>query len=130
MILFALGCSSISNRTMALSYQDFGPQVAAYKTIGMEWWQWDNVGDCNPNYQYDVKVVVYRNASAKTVKAAYPVSKELKHDYRYLKYEAACDYLDNKISELRNIDETWAKDVVITLKRTRVKIAEEINKKN
>jgi hypothetical protein len=81
-----------------LSYQELGPQVAVYKLIGYEWYQWNNHGDDDPNKVDDVKVVVYRNIPLEKVKEMYPVIKE-KQDYRYLDYSTAIEYLNKNENE-------------------------------
>lgn len=95
--IFTIGCASSSNKTMVLSYNDFGPQVAAYETIGMDLWQWDQQGVPDSSYQYHIKVVVYRDILLKEVMDAYPVVKEKEQDYRYLPYSKAMAYLNREI---------------------------------
>lgn len=80
------------------NYSDFGPQARAYKLIGMEWWTWSSHGDSRPR-KYDIKVVVYKDISLDEVKKLYPVIKEKKQDYRYLKYADAIKYLNKHIGE-------------------------------
>src|SRR3954452_5207420 len=72
-----------TSNTIVLSYEELGPQVAVYKLIGYEWYQWNSQGSDDPAKLDDVKVVVYRNVSLEKVKEMYPVIKE-KKDYRYL----------------------------------------------
>ena len=99
-LVFMLGCASRATRnTLILDYGDFGPQAAAYKALGMEWWQWENHGDSNPRTSYDIKVVVYRNIPLLTVQRRYPVDKNRQRDYRYLAYPQALAYLDKQIAE-------------------------------
>lgn len=100
--LLAVSCSvqsfHKSTSTLVLDYEDFGPQVIAHEILGMEWWQWASHGNSRPT-KYDIQVVVYRNMNLDDVSKLYPVSKELKHDYRYLKYADAVHYLKNRIYE-------------------------------
>ena len=105
---------------MVFNYHDFGPQVVAYETIGMEWYQWDYHGDPDPNYQYDIKVVVYRDIPLHQVQAAYPILKEKKQDYRYLSYAKAMAYLDGQISE------DYLPTLTATLRQTRSQIEKEL----
>jgi hypothetical protein len=82
-----------TSNTIVLSYKELGPQVAVYKLIGYEWYQWNSQGSDDPTKLDDVKVVVYRNVSLEKVKEMYPVIKE-KQDYRYIDYSTAMDYLN------------------------------------
>ncbi len=96
---YAAGCATSSKTTMVLDYEDFGPQAAAYETIGMAWWQWERQGDPDPNHRYDIKVVVYRGIPLEQVQARYPVVADKKQDYRYVSYDDAMKYLDRQIQE-------------------------------
>jgi len=92
-----------------LSYEDFGPQAAAYSYIGSEWYQWDNHGGANPNIRYDVKVVVYDGMSLREVKRRYPVDEARKLDYRYLSLQKAEKYIAKYIEELPSLERTQLK---------------------
>jgi hypothetical protein len=118
--LCASGCVTVSRNMMVLQYHDFGPQAAAYQAIGMEWWQWDNHGDPDPNFQYDVKVVVYRDIPLSQVREAYPVVKSKQQDFRYLAYTDAMAYLNTTIQE-----DAMA-EVTQRLKLTRAGIEKEL----
>ena len=85
--------------TMVLDYGDFGPQAAAHKLLGYQWWQWQAHGDSDPSTKYDVKVVIYRKVKLKFVDKSYAVVPEKHLDYRYVTYDAAMAYLDGAISE-------------------------------
>lgn len=97
---------------VVLPYQELGPQVAVHDLIGYEWYQWDNHGDSDPNTEYDVKVVVYRNIPLEKVKELYPVIVG-KQDYRYLDYETAINYLNKNEREpyLEHLQKTKKKIV-------------------
>lgn len=111
-----LGCfNGVKNNTVTFSYSDFGPQVIAHEVIGMEWWQWQDHGDSRPR-DYDVKVVVYRNATLDEVKIKFPVVAEQLKDYRYLEYDVAINFLNEKI------DENILEAVTVDLKKTRQKL--------
>lgn len=100
LIVFCLaGCRTTAQKTMVLDYNEFGPQVASYQTIGYSWWQWDHHGDSRDEEQYDVRIVVYRGMALEDVKRAYPVVKEAKQDYRYLHFADAIVYLEETIDE-------------------------------
>jgi hypothetical protein len=118
------GCSNIFRNTIILEYQDFGPQAVAYETIGMEWWQWDSHGASDPYYQYDIKVVVYRNVPLSNVQNVYPVIRESEQDYRYLPYTKAIAYLDNQIQE------DLFPELTARLTKTRSLIVEKLGKLN
>ncbi len=84
---------------LVLDYRDFGVQAAAYQLLGMEWWQWLPHGDSDPDTEYDIKVVVYKEVGLQSVKRAYPVVYERNQDYRYLDFDSAMRYLDEQIKE-------------------------------
>ncbi len=117
-----MGCASHNSQQMVvLDYDDFGPQVIANEVLGMAWWQWDNHGDSR-HRNYDVNVIVYRYVALKDVASQYPVNVEKKIDFRYLHYQKALDYLDEKIAE--NAIEA----VTETLRKTREKIIKELGR--
>lgn len=126
LVFFSLivACSSdLNENVVVFNYKDFGPQVIASEVIGMEWWQWQPHGESRPT-QYDVKVVVYRNVALGHVKKKYPVVSEKKEDYRYLEYDTAINYLDDKI------DENIVEDVTFRLKETRKRILNKLGDKD
>lgn len=95
-----ISCASINTATgnnyIVLKYEDFGPQDIAEELIGPDYWQWDN-GHYDSPQKFDIKVVVYRNMSLDAVKAAFPVDKSKKQDYRYVEYQAAMKWYDKQI---------------------------------
>jgi len=100
---FLAGCthhehSVPSHSTLVLRYRDFWPQVAAYKLIGFEWYQWNPHGSSHTSESDDVKVVVYRNIPLDEVKRRYPVIRE-RRDYRYVSYDDALAYCDRLLGE-------------------------------
>jgi hypothetical protein len=84
-------------QTMVLHYGRFGPQVLAHELIGFEWYQWNLTGHHDPRHIDDIWVVVYRNMGFEEVKRLYPVVKDLRQDYRYVRYDKALQYLDGHI---------------------------------
>lgn len=99
LLVSACACtSSIHRRLMVLDYADFGPQVIAREIIGMEWWQWQRSGDPDP-WEYPIKVVVYKDLPEEKVKRAFPVDPEKQLDYRYVEYDSALEYLNEKIED-------------------------------
>lgn len=70
----------------------------SYEILGFEWWQWQPHGDSRPR-EYEVRVVVYCNASRDEVARRYPVDRETERDYRYITYEQALSYLDDNIQQ-------------------------------
>ena len=95
-----MGCAHRPGRTLILRYEDFGPQVAAYQTIGFEWYQWNNVGDCRPWVRDGIQVVVYEGMSRRQVKKLYPVIPATKQDYRHLSLQDALQYIDHYKDDL------------------------------
>lgn len=104
-----------TDNAIVLDYQDFGPQVIAGEVIGNEWWQWQAHGDSRPR-AYDVKVVVFKRVPIKEVMQKYPVNQGMEKDYRYLDYEQALAYLDDRINE------DVIEDVTARLQETKRKI--------
>ena len=88
--------ASSKPQVLIFDYQDFGPQVSVYESIGFEWWQWDSHGDGNPNTQYPIKVVVYKG-ELKDVKSIYPVNPSEFQDYRYLECRAALQLISSQV---------------------------------
>ena len=120
----SLLCACIKDNTeksIVVDYSAFGPQVIASEIIGMEWWQWLAHGDSTPK-GYDIKVVVYQGITLENIKKKYSVDSKTKKDFRYLEYQAAIRYLDEKINE--NIIEL----TTVQLKETRTLLEREIGK--
>ena len=103
-IIFVFSCSENDKQILILSYEDFGPQAIAWETFGMQWWQWDNHGDSDPNVEYKIKVAIYRGIPLHKVKEKFPVVQEIEQDYRYIEYNAALRYLDKNILDHREIE--------------------------
>ena len=100
-LLLVTGCVSTDSTNpnwLLMNYTDFGPQVIAQEIIGMEWWQWQDHGD-SVDRSYAIKVVVYNDIAEEIAKRAFPVNPEKNLDYRYVEYEKALEYLDEKIDE-------------------------------
>ena len=97
---FSIGSTGYAKENIKIfNYSDFGPQIIAHEVIGMEWWQWDNFGNPSPGYEYEIKVVVFKDIALKKIMEMYPVNKSKQQDFRYLKYETAIGYLNEKINE-------------------------------
>jgi len=111
--------------TVVLKYSDFGPQSVAWETIGMEWWQWDPCGDPDPQYSYDIKVVVYRDIPLEKVKQLYQVRKERNQDYRYLEYPKAMEYLNKGIRDHESKD---LRGIAEELRTTKTRLVETLRK--
>jgi hypothetical protein len=129
-ILFLLGCKNTSNQYLVLSYEDFGPQVLSYETIGMQWWQWDNHGDSNPKTKYDIKIVVYRDIPLKKIKSIFPVNEEEKKDFRYIEYFQSIKLIEKNIKVQGDINEDWAKKLKERLIKTKNKIIQNFKNTN
>lgn len=98
-LVFALACASrVEAASTVLPYGSFGPQAMSYEVLGFEWWQWQPHGDSRPR-EYDVRVVVYCNASSDEVARLYPVDRQAERDYRYITYDHALSYLDDNIRQ-------------------------------
>ncbi len=101
------GCSSntpesgLLPNTVVLPYKAFGPGEDTLPLLGVYHWQWPDP-DNRPRrpMQYDIKVVVYRGVSLQNIQLQFPVLPEKKQDYRYLEYETAISFLDQRIKDL------------------------------
>ena len=121
-LLIVIACTqSIKSNVIILDYQEFGPQVIAYKAIGKEWWQWQPHGNPRPS-KYDIKVIVYRDIALEKVRNKYPVEEDKKIDFRYLEHTESLKYLDN------NIDDNIMENVTEQLKKTKEKIISKLGK--
>lgn len=85
--------------TAVMRYEDFGPPSMVYEWIGFDWWQWQPHGDSDPNQHYDIRIVVYRNASLEEVRRKFPVNPAALKDYRYVAYEDAIQHLEQQIED-------------------------------
>ena len=129
-IIFVFSCSENDKQILILSYDDFGPQAVAWETFGMQWWQWDNHGDSDPNTKYNIKVAIYRDIPLREVKEKFPVVQETEQDYRYIEYNTALGYLDKNILDHKEIEAQWAKDIVKRFSKVKSKIISELKEKN
>jgi hypothetical protein len=99
MLLLLTACDAqVTDRTLVLQYDDFGPPSAAYELIGMDWWQWQEHGEARPK-RYDIKVVVYRDLGLQQVRQAFPSNPSRELDYRYVDFGDAMPYLERMIAE-------------------------------
>lgn len=114
------------NEVRILEYGDFGPSAAAFKVIGLPFYQWDTHG-AEENVKCNIKVVVYKGP-LDVVKAKYPTVKG-EVDYRYVERGDAITFLKDAIADC----ERFAKeepsggggDIANTLKATLRRIEEE-----
>src|SRR5690349_5586495 len=96
MLLLCLATACAAGAGVAstvLPYGSFGPQAMSYEVLGFEWWQWQPHCDPQPR-DYDVRVVVYCNASTDEIARLYPVDHNAERDYRYITYHRALSFLD------------------------------------
>ncbi len=114
-LLLSCTTNQASSNTALFKYEEFGPPVVASEILGMDWWQWQTNGDPRPR-KYDIKVVVYQGVNIDEVKKRFPVNPSLSHDYRYVEYSVAIDYLDKLIEE--NVIESLTAQLI----NTKVKI--------
>jgi hypothetical protein len=121
-VLLITGCQHTPSQYLLFDYEDFGPQAMAWETIGMQWWQWDNHGDSDPNSIYDIKIVVYRDISLQEIQSIFPVVEAAKKDFRYIEYNEVIKYLNRNIDEVGLINKKWAKGLKIHLVNTRNRI--------
>ena len=124
--LFLLSCNHSPKPYALFDYEDFGPQSMAYEKIGMQWWQWDNHGAGNdPNYNYDIRVVVYHEMPLSQIQTLFPVDQSKNQDFRYFEYKESIEYLNEKIKELEKEKEGWAIDLKKHLFQTKIRIQQQ-----
>ncbi len=92
-------CSPCAH-TIVLAYDDFGPQVMSYESIGMDWNQWKSEGHELPD-DVEVKVVVYRDVELNEIKKQFPVIRG-KSDYRYFEYARAIQYFQEQLRQVES----------------------------
>ena len=96
--ILVLSASHGRANEVILPYSAFGPQVAAYELIGMEWWQWDSHGD-EDDHEYPIKVVVYWDQTREETAKRHPVDQANLQDYRYVEYSKAVKHLEATIKD-------------------------------
>ena len=97
-LILVLSVSHVRASEVVLPYSAFGPQVAAYELIGMEWWQWDSHGD-KDDHEYPIKVVVYWDQTREETAKRHPVDQAKLQDYRYVEYSKAVEHLEATIKD-------------------------------
>ncbi len=83
---------------LILPYQAFGPQCAAYKLIGMAWWQWDSNGG-DTDRDFSIKIVVLWDQTLEETTKRHPVDQVKQLDFRYVEYQKAIHYLETFIKD-------------------------------
>ena len=116
-----LACPNAISEILVLEYAEFGPQVASYRLLGPEWWQWQSHGDSDPRSQYLVQVVVYDEESERDLRHEYPIIPSENKDYRLIPLNQALQYLDEEIKK-DIFEPTTAR-----LKKTRTRIRRHFN---
>jgi hypothetical protein len=117
------GCASPdTDKIVFLECSDFGPQALAYQLIGFEWYQWDSQGYEDPNYRYNIRIVVYDDPRGlDRIKTQYPTVNG-KTDYRYVARSEAIAHLKRDIAdcekELKEDPQSGLDGVLKTLKAT------------
>jgi hypothetical protein len=101
--LLLLGLQAARGGEVILPYSAFGPQAAAYKVIGMEWWQWDSHGDSRPR-DYPIKIVVFWDQTREDTAKRHPVDREKLQDFRYVEYSKAITHMERTINELKELE--------------------------
>jgi len=101
--LMLLGLQATRAGEVILPFSAFGPQAAAYKVIGMEWWQWDSHGDSRPR-DYPIKIVVFWDQTREDTAKRYPVDREKLQDFRYVEYSKAITHMERTIKELKELE--------------------------
>lgn len=85
-------------QTLIFDYSDFGPQAMAQELLGKSWWQWQSSEESLLSSE-DVQIIVYQGIPISILKKRYPDDLDKGRDYRYIKYEDALEYLNQKIDE-------------------------------
>jgi hypothetical protein len=95
-LILVLSTAHVRAGEEILPYSAFGPQVAAYQLIGMQWWQWDSHGDGRDG-EYPIKVVVFWDQSREQTAKRHPVDQTRLQDFRYVEYSKAVEHLEATI---------------------------------
>lgn len=73
-LLFIISCVHKQPANIALfDYQDFGPQSAAHKLLGIHTWSWQKNTCCEQQQSPPITIVVYRYATLTQAQKAYPI---------------------------------------------------------
>ena len=116
-ILLLLTSCTAEIKPMVLDYDDFGPQVLSYKTLGYGWYEWNSHGSQEKD---NIKIVVYKRNKSFAEKK-YKDSQSLPVvDYRFISYESALEYFNQNIKELARTNEF--PEIIKQLKLTKKKL--------
>lgn len=101
LVIAVAGCSGIrtTDDPFVLPYNSFGPQVAAHRLIGFEWFQWNSSGSSDPNNVEPIFVVVSTKSLMEEAKKRYVVSEQEQSDYRFVTVDAALKYIDDELAD-------------------------------
>ena len=121
LIVLIFACPGVLAESLVLDYADFGPQVAAHRLLGPEWWQWQAHGDSDPKTQYSIRIVVYDEGSESNVRTQYPLIPSENKDYRWIPLNQAIQYLEEEISK------DTLKRTTDSLKKTRMRLRNYFN---
>ncbi len=105
-----------TGNALSLNYRAFGPESAASEIIGKQHWQWKAGPEGAAPESFDIKVIVYRDATVAELTEDFPLIETKRMDPRYLEYDDAIAYLDKQISVNAH------PEVTTTLKATRAKL--------
>lgn len=101
-ILVAVGGCAIcrsGESPLVLPYGSFGPQVAANRLIGFEWFQWNPSGSSDPKKVDPIFVVVSTRSRMEETKKRFVVSEQERRDYRFVTVDAALKYIDDELAD-------------------------------
>jgi len=80
--------------------------------VGEPWNQWQAGPHDLPEYNVDIKVVIYRGLDLAEVKRRYPIVRG-RSDYRYVEYTRAIEFFEKSIKEAESYkDGDWDPSVV------------------
>lgn len=123
-ITFALSVAQMRAAEEILPYSAFGPQVAAYELIGMEWWQWDLHGG-EDDRNYPIKVVVFWDQTREETAKRNPVDESKLQDFRYVEYTKAVEHLKRTIKGFKT-DKLDASEMERALAQLKKRKAEQV----
>jgi hypothetical protein len=123
-LILVLAAAPLRATDVILPYSAFGPQVAAYELIGMEWWQWDSHGGADDR-DYPIKVVVYWDQTQEVTAKRYPVDQAKHQDFRYVEYSKAIEHLEHTIKGFKEakLDATIMERALAQLKKQKAEQA-------
>ena len=85
-------------KAVILEYDDLGPSILSWKTIGLRYYKWNSGSGGEENQ--NIKIVIYEG-ELKDVQTVYKDDKSKPVDYRFLSKKQAIKYFKDAIKEVK-----------------------------